>query len=286
MFDTHCHLNFKIFKNNYSEVISRAREAGVTNIIIPGTDIESSKKAIEIAEKFDGVYAAVGIHPHHTQEFRIQNLKFRIKEKLKQIETLLVHPKVVAIGEVGLDSHIYKNTKYKDYQITDEFIKVQKELFVEQIKLAVKYKKRLIIHNWEADLHQGFGRQAKNNLLNILNSYFLPATIPAVFHCCEPDRELLDFAKKHQIFIGVDGDVTYNQDKQNYVKQIPLELLVLETDSPYLLPQPLRDQKLFPNEPKNIPIIAEYIARLKNISTKKIIEATTDNAKKLFGLNK
>ena len=105
-----------------------------------------------------------------------------------------------------------------------------------------------------------------------------------VFHCCEPDERLFKFAQKYRIFIGVDGDVTYWEDKQQFVKKIPLELLVLETDSPYLLPEPLRAQKLYPNEPKNIPLIAESIAKLRGESVEKIAEQTTKNAKRLFNI--
>jgi TatD DNase family protein len=286
MFDTHCHLNFKVFEKNYPEVIERAREAGVNNIIIPGTDIESSRQAIEIAEKYDGIYAAVGIHPHHVYQYQKSNIKYQkyisnIKNDLEILEELFAHPKVVAIGEVGIDRHIYKNTKYTDYQINNEFIEMQKELFIEQIKLAVKYKKSLIIHNWEA----------KDDLFDVLSTvYRQPTTINCVFHCCEPDKELLNFAIKHKIFIGVDGDVTYNNPpaggKQEFIKQVPLDMLVLETDAPYLLPEPLRGQKLYPNEPKNIPLIAEFIAKLKNISSLRLIEVTTNNARRLFQLDK
>lgn len=273
MFDTHCHLNFKAFKKNVGEVIERARESGVDHFIVPGTDLETSKKAIEIAQQHEGVYVAVGIHPHHAREFIIHNSEFRIV--LYELEKLLIHPKVVAVGEIGLDKHQYTSTKYQNYEISQELVELQKELLIEQIKLAVKYKKTVILHNWEAI----------QDILELITNYKLLITNnKVVFHCCEPDDRLLDFAIKHGIFIGIDGDVTYSESKQRFVKKIPLELLVLETDSPYLLPEPLRAQKKYPNEPKNILLIAECVASIKNVSTIRIIETTKKNAKKLFSI--
>lgn len=287
MFDTHCHLNFSRFSGRVDEVIIQAKDAGVTDIVVPGTDIETSLKALEIAKQHVGIYAAVGIHPHHvyekTQNSKIpltmlrvnktQNISEEIKNSLLEIEELIKHEKVVAVGEVGLDKHYYQNTKYEDYTISPEFINMQRELLVAQIKLAIKYGKSLILHN----------REAKSEFLTVMRENWNDAlAYKTVFHCCEADQDLLTFAKEHNIFIGVDGDVTYDLQKQEFVKIVPLELLVLETDSPYLLPEPLRSQKKHPNEPKNIPLIAQYIANIKNVSIKHLIETTTSNAKRLF----
>jgi len=284
-FDTHCHLNFQVFAGRVEEVIAEAKKAGVSHIVVPGTDIETSKKAVEIAEKYDGVYAAVGIHPHHVYQInqkrsaeseKIRNQKNSDRSDisdysgLSEIEKLLISNKVVAVGEVGLDKHEYKKTVYnvhKVYKVHKEFIELQKEFFVEQIKLAHKYKKALIIHN----------REAKKEILEILTHHSSLITYHSVFHCCEPDEKLLEFAKKHKMFIGIDGDINYRKDKQEFIKKIPLELLVLETDSPYLSPE-----RKFPNEPKNIKIIAEFIAKLINTSIKRLIKVTTKNARKLF----
>lgn len=274
MFDTHCHLNFKAFKNNYDQVIRNANQVGVQGIVIPGTDVETSKKAVEIAEKYDGVYAAVGIHPHHAC------VGVGFPDPLLELEKLIAHPKVVAIGEVGLDKHEYRNTKYETYLVDDQFVKSQKEILIGQIKLAIKYEKSLILHN----------REAKKEMLEILSANWdKQFEEKTVFHCCEPDfvgigrdLSLLNFAIKHQMFIGVDGDVTYSKEKQEFVKKIPLEILVLETDSPYLLPEPLRSQKLYPNKPENIVTIVDYVARLRDQGKELIQKVTTENAKKLF----
>ena len=198
---------------------------------------------------------------------------------------MLVEEKVIAIGEIGLDRHIYQKTKYENYNVNEEFMNLQKEFFVAQLKLAKKYQKSVIIHN----------REAKQDLLPLLNenwdSFFEGRM---VFHCCEPDGELLDFAIQRGILIGVDGDVTYRTDKQEFVKKAPPEMLVLETDSPFLTPRlpvlevacpgnqakPLK----FPNKPENLPLIARFVARLKGKHVESIVEATTQNAKKLFNL--
>ena len=278
MFDTHCHLNFSAFDGILEKVISEAKNEGVEKFVAPGTDVETSKKAVEIAKKYEGVYAAVGIHPHHVKEIQNSKLKtqnYNLKLKIKEIEKLLTEPKVVAVGEIGLDRHIYQKTKYKDYNIDEEFIALQKEVFLAQLNLAKKYKKTVIIHN----------RQAKDDLLKILNTYYLLLNTSMVFHCCEPDFDLLDFAKKNHIYIGVDGDVTYDPKKQAFVKEIPLSLLVLETDSPFLTPAPLRnDQKTkFPNTPKNLALIAQKVAEIKEEKLEKIMEITRENGERLFG---
>jgi len=291
MFDTHCHLNFSAFDGILEKVISEGKNEGVEKFVVPGTDVETSKKAVGIAKKYEGVYAAVGIHPHHVKKYQKEMPKQVRHDKLsschpeldlgsllnndfKKLEKLITHPKVVAIGEIGLDRHIYQKTKYEDYKIDEEFIKLQKEVFLTQLNLAKKYKKTVIIHN----------RQAKNDLLKILNTYYLLLNTSMVFHCCEPDFDLLDFAKKHHIYIGVDGDVTYDPKKQAFVKEIPLSLLVLETDSPFLTPAPLRNDKKtkFPNTPKNLILVAQKVAEIKGEKVEKIRKVTKNNSMKLF----
>jgi len=199
---------------------------------------------------------------------------------LDKIKNLLKNKKVVAIGEIGIDRHIYQKTKYSDYKMYQEFVDLQKVFFLEQIKLAHKYNKAIIIHN----------REAKKDVLKILTDLTDSTDLTeyrSVFHCCEPDPELLEFAKKHRMFIGVDGDITYYKEKQNFIKTVPLEMLVLETDSPFLIPR-LKNTRLRKttarqsNEPKNIPLIAEFVAKLKGVSINRLIEKTTENAQVLF----
>ena len=277
--DTHCHLNFKRFNKTREQVIMEAQKKGVEICIIPGTDIVSSQKAVEIAAAYPHIFAAVGVHPHHTVEslkLKAQSQKLsQIKHDMEELEKMITHPKVVAVGEVGLDRHEYEETKYENYHISEEFMETQKKYFIAQIHLAQKYQKALIIHN----------RETKKELLEIINKEWSDEMeFHTVFHCSEPDEELLAYAQAHNIFIGVDGDVSYGGEKAAFVKKIPLELLVLETDSPFLLPEPLRAQKLYPNVPGNIPLIAACVAELRGVSVEEVGRATTENAKRLFKL--
>lgn len=311
MFDTHCHLNFKRFKKNVDEVIFRAREAGVEKIVMPGTDVATSKKAVELAAMHNGLYAAVGIHPHHAAHYIeegntpppdgyspqgeifpkkfpplrgegpqdrgcLEEIKKNFTHDIREIEHLLNNPKVVAIGEVGMDRHVYKDTKYEAYAVDARFLDTQAALFKGQIDLAIKYKKALICHN----------REAKEDFLQILREKWDESLRGhTVFHCCESDLMLLDFAKEHTIYIGVDGDVTYDKDKQEFIRQVPLDILVIETDSPFILPEPLLSEKKYPNEPANVKYVAEAISRLKGEKLEKVITVTQENGERLFDLS-
>jgi TatD DNase family protein len=280
--DTHCHLNFKRFDKTRGQVIEEAHKNGVDTFIVPGTDIISSQKAVELALRNKTIYAAVGIHPHHMVEksknqsaLNGHSKNEQLKADMFELEKLIIHPKVVAIGEVGLDSHVYENTKYEDYQVDEVFMEAQKGYFSAQIRLAGAYKKALIIHN----------RETKKHTITILNKEWNESMrFRTVFHCCEPDDELLEYAQAHDIFIGVDGDVTYGGGKALFMRKVPLTMLILETDSPFLLPEPLRAQKLYPNTPANIPLIARCVADLKEVSVGEVADVTTQNAEKLFRL--
>ena len=297
MFDTHCHLNFHSFKNNVDDVIKRARDVGVSYITIPSTDVNTSIDAVEIAQNNKDIYSAVGIHPHHIFKYQIPHPRHPrengdpdsgfpigvgndvfsfLNSELKEIENLAVNKKVVAIGEIGLDRHYYSKTKYSDYQINEEFLFLQKDFFIKQIEIAAEFKKSLILHN----------REANDEFLETFDkSWREEFKERTVFHCCEPKKKLLDYAISKKIFIGVDGDVTYSKQKEEFVKEIPLDLLVLETDSPFLTPEPVRSTNKFPNEPKNIYVIADFIAKKKGINIEELKKITFENSKKLFGLN-
>ena len=291
MIDTHAHLQFKAFQGKVDQVIKSANDAGVEKIIAVGTNLETSKKAVELVEKYEGLYASVGTHPHHVFEYLKNEIatssasrrtprndvfaRSRSDEAISGLELLISHPKVVAIGETGIDRHIYENTKYRNYKITEEFIELQKLFFKKQIRLAIKHKKSLIIHN----------REAVPELLEILEANwdsFLEYR--SVFHCCEPDHRLLEFATLHNVYIGIDGDITYNLEKQEFMKKIPLELLVLETDSPYFVPEPLKSADIVLNEPRNLKYIAEFISRLKNEPIENVRMLSSKNALALLRL--
>lgn len=272
MIDTHAHLNFSRFKKNVPEVLAAGHEAGVKIVIVPGTDVESSMRAVELANEYPSIFAAIGIHPHHA--FELDGSDYQ--NAVARISSLAQNKRVVAIGEIGLDCHQYIDTKYKTYHIDDHFVEAQKKLFTSQLAIALTYKKSVIIHN----------REAKQHLLPLLNEHWDDRfRHKMVFHCCEPDGEMLAFAQQHEIYIGVDGDVTYWSEKQEFIKQVPIDMLVLETDSPFLLPEPLKSQKLYPNTPANLPLIVECIAKIKNLDTDVVIQVSTENARSLFGLH-
>ena len=273
MIDTHTHLQFKAFEGKVGEVIKSANRSGIEKILVVGTNVETSGKAVELAQKHEGVYASAGIHPHHI--FALLHSGADVKSHLKEIEKLIIHKKVVAVGETGIDKHVYLNTKYTDYEISEDFLILQKEFFREQIKLAVKYKKSLIIHN----------RDAVPELLEVLEANWDPFLEGrSVFHCCEPDQRILDFAIEKKVYIGIDGDITYDPDKQDFIKGAPLELLVLETDSPHFTPEPLKSEGIVLNEPKNLSLIADYIAILTKQPIGIVRKLSSKNSAVLFKL--
>lgn len=278
MFDTHCHLNFGAFKDTLGDVIIQAKQAGVNYFLVPGTDIETSERAVEIAKNNKNIYAAVGIHPHHVFELLEKGEpvdQIAIQKSLQFMYSLVEGPHVVAIGEIGVDKHRYPKTKYESYHTNEDFIEAQKVTLRSQIKLAQTFKKSVILHN----------REATDELLEVVGNCFEPFfKRRMVIHCCEPRQILLDFALKQDIFIGVDGDVTYDLAKQNFIKNVPLDRLVIETDSPFILPEPLKSQNKRPNTPANLPLIVQEVARLKNESIEKVIEETSANGKELFGI--
>jgi TatD DNase family protein len=272
MFDTHCHLNFHSFNDIVDNTVSLAQKNGVNFIVIPGTDISSSEKAIQIASQYTSLYAAVGIHPHHVKEYRQD--KVRITEDIKQIESLLQNKNVVAVGEIGMDRHLYQQTKYENTTIDENYIELQKIVLIEQIKRAIAYKKSLILHN----------REAKGDILPLLEKIWDDSLRgKSVFHCCEADLELLDFAKEHGMYIGVDGDITWSKRKQRFIKEVPLEMLVVETDSPFLTPEPIRNENP-QNNPSNVRIVCEFVAKIKEIAFENVAEETENNGKQLFNL--
>ena len=263
LIDTHCHLD--IMRAPIEDVVRRAQEEGVTTLITQGTNCESSAQALEIATKFPNVYATVGIHPEDIgEDFSVSNVR--------TFETLLNEKKVVGVGEVGLDYNLIAESKVTSQKsiVKDR----QTKLFSEQIKLATKYKKSLVIHN----------REAVEDVLLTLQELWSPELeFHTVFHCCPADERLLQFAIIHHIYIGVDGDISWSKRKQRFIAQVPLEMLVLETDAPYLVPLDLKGVEQ-ENEPKNVTIVRDIVARVKNTSWEVVENVTTSNAMRLFQL--
>lgn len=265
MIDIHCHLNFKAFEKDIDKVIKRAFEAGVTKIINVGTKIDSSQKAIELAEKHDNLYATVGVHPHHADK-----LEDNWEEKLEQ---LAKHPKVVAIGECGMDFHSYQSNNMVNPNL-------QKELFIKQIELAYKLKLPLQIHNRQA------GKEILDILLNHQSSLL---NLPGVFHCFSGDKNFLKKVLNLGFYIGFDGNITYKgmpkgetTKLEELVKFTPLDRILTETDAPFLSPQPYRGGR---NLPEYVILIARKIAEIKGVTFEEVKKQTTINTKSVFKLN-
>lgn len=264
MVDAHCHLNFQAFEKDCDSAAKSAFKAGVTKIINVGTKINSSEKAVDLAEKYKNLYAIVGIHPHHADKLKIDWL-----EKLK---ILARKPKVVAIGEIGMDFYSYKSNAIVDP-------KLQKEVFIKQIELANKLKLPLQIHN----------RQAGKDILDILaNSKSYLLNPPGMFHCMSGDLPFLKKVLDFGFYVGFDGNITYKgkargetTELKDLVKYAPLDRIVVETDSPYLAPWPHRGSK---NKPEYVIIVADFIAKIKGLSFAKIEEQSSENAGKIFKL--
>ncbi len=262
LIDTHTHLNLKRLTKHIGQHLLDCKTNNISQLIVPGIDIKSSQVSLQLADKYPTqLKSAVGIHP---EEVLDQGYSINL---INQIEGMIDNPHVVAVGEIGLDYFYAKTQKKRN---------LQQELFIKQINLACKHNKSIIIHN----------RDSSNDLVDIIKSISSSKlTSKIVFHCCEPNFELLNLAILRNIFIGVDGDITYDQNKKDFIKQVPLDLLVLETDSPFLLPEPLKSSKLYPNVPANLPLIAQSVAQIKHVSFRQISQQTTQNAKQLFNLD-
>lgn len=256
MFDTHAHLNDEYFDDKLSDVVKKAEENGVENILVPGTDLESSRKAFLISEKYPNIYSSCGIHP--TVDLESLNNTAEI-EKLAEIAD-----EFTAVGEIGLD--FYRATAKKETQL--KFLK-------DQLNLALKLKKPVILHNRKSTF------ELLKSLEEVWDSFFEKNM---VFHCTPPDERILAFAKQKKIYLGVDGDLTYDKKKQKFIKSIPLNLLVFETDSPYLTPQPLRSKEAL-NEPSNLAITATFASALIGHDREELTKITSENARILFNLN-
>lgn len=249
--DTHCHLNFKEFDADRPMVIGNAKKAGVKKFICPGVDPFSSRQVVLLAEKHPGVvFASIGYHPYEAQ----QNPSVAILERL-------INDSVIAIGEIGLDYHQYKGEEASGKKQN------QKILFEEQLQFALKHDLPVIMHC----------RDAFEDFFAVLDS--LPTMPHGVIHCFSGGLEDVRFAKGRNLLIGIDGNVTYSKQLQATVTNIPLSMLLLETDAPYLTPIPHRGTR---NEPKYIPLIAAEIAQLHNIDVSQVERETTKNTQALF----
>jgi TatD DNase family protein len=258
--DTHCHLDFDAFNGDRDAVISRARDAGIVRILNPGVDLGSSRRAIELAEKYEEVFVACGVHPNDARSWG--------EDTLLELKRIANHPKVVAIGEIGLDY-------YRDRAPRD----LQKQILVQQLALATEVGLPVVIHN----------RQAADDTMDLLNAWHADlvasgsplAEHPGVLHSFSNDREVAWRAMALNFVIGITGPITYRnaEDLRQVVKSTPISALLVETDAPFLTPQPRRGER---NEPAYVTWVVEKIAEIHNLSIQAVREQTLANSYNLF----
>jgi TatD DNase family protein len=262
--DTHCHLDFNAFNEDRQAVIDRARQAGLARMLIPGVDLASCRAALAIAETYPEVFAAVGVHP--------TSLSTWDEGTLNELRLLAAHPKVVAIGEIGLDYH-WDASPREEQQKT---LRVQIELASELGLPVILHCREAfddslpLMHSWQAAL-----REAGNPL----------ADRPGVFHSFSGDLSLARQAVEAGFLIGITGPVTFRNapELQTVVKEAPLSALLVETDAPFLAPQPRRGKR---NEPAFVRYVAEKIAAIRGLPVQAIAQITTANANRLFNWEK
>ena len=246
--DTHCHI-YKEYYENIDEILKNAKENKINRMINNGCDKKSNSEVLELIGKYENMYGALGIHPENVEEY--------IQEDIKLIEKQLNHKKVIAIGEIGLDYHYTKENKEK-----------QKKLLEEQLSLAERYHLPVIIHS----------REATEDTINILKNY----KTKGVIHSFSGSLEIAKIYIKMGYLLGINGVITFKNSKlKDVIREIPLENIVLETDSPYLTPEPFRGKR---NEPARILEIAKFISELKEISIEELARITNDNIKRIFDI--
>lgn len=248
--DTHCHLNFPDAFPDAAAEIAFAHEQGVDRLVAVGCDLDSSRKALELADRFPSVYAVVGVHPNYTAHYT--------KEALPALEEMLAHPKAVALGEIGLDWHW-------DYATPDQ----QYTALRDQLALAESLQAPVVFHC----------REANPDLLDVLEKAPLPKML---LHCFSGDAKDAQRATKLDCYFGVDGPLTYKNagDTRDLVKNLPRERVVVETDAPYLTPVPHRGK---PNRPGYVVYVCNMLASLWEVEREEAARQTTANAERFFG---
>lgn len=265
LIDTHAHINFNIYKDDADEVIKRTLKNDVWMINV-GSQYDTSKRALEMAEKYkQGVYAAVALHPIHLGPSKFidkQEVKFKTKQEKFDVSSYRVlanHPKVVAIGETGLDYYYAEETAKE----------LQKQVFKQHLELAHELEKPLIFHC----------RKAYNDLLEILKTHYSSLKPRGALHCFMGKWSQAEEFLGMGFYLGFNGLITYCRDYDKVIKNTPFERILIETDCPYLTPEPHRGKR---NEPLYVKYVAQKIAEIKEISFEKVAEQTTKNARELF----
>ncbi len=264
--DTHCHLDFKAYRADLDRVIERAVNAGIARILTMGIDVQSSESALRLAEKYPEVFAAVGVHPNTELDWS--------DRVTSDLERLLVHEKVVAVGEIGLDY-------YRDHTNHE----MQRARFKEQLHIAANFNLPVIIHSRNASPND---HSCMEDVLHTLGTWRTDTLnqkddgLPlGVLHSYFGSEEEAKRAYSLGFYTGITGPVTFKnaEDQQELVKKLPLDKLLIETDGPFLTPHPHRGRR---NEPSYVKFIAEKIADLKDLPLEKVAKITSENAQRLF----
>ncbi len=255
--DTHCHLNFNEFNSDREAVVARALEHGVRTIVNPGVDLPSSRAAIALAERFEPVYAAVGIHPTATDALDAS--------ALRELRELAQHPKVIAIGEIGLD-YYWPDRPNRDWPCASP--ETQRAAFRRQLDLAAELGLPVIIHDRLAHADVMIGLEDSRGLTGVLHSF-------------SGDLDLAEWAVDLGFYIGITGPVTFkkSQEMQNVARHIDFKHLLVETDAPFLAPVPHRGRR---NEPAYTRIVAQEVARIRECDLASVAHRTSENARALF----
>ena len=255
IFDTHAHLDSEQFEEDFDDIMQNIINKKISLIVNPGCDLPTSKKSVELSEKYDFIYSAVGFHPHEA--------KYMDQDAIKEIENLaILNNKVVAIGEIGLDY-------YYDFSPRD----IQEDVFAEQMELANKLDLPFIIHS----------RDASNDTYEMVKKY--KNNVDCVLHCYSQSKEMAKLYLDLGCYLSFAGPVTFKKSTnlQEVAKYTPLDRIFIETDSPYLSPEPKRGKK---NEPSNVIYTGKKIAELKEISEEQLFKSTYNNAVRFFNLDK
>jgi len=254
MIDSHCHLNLDPLYQDWPKFLETAQEAGINTILVPGVDLYTSKKAIEIASKSNSIWAMAGIHPHRADKI---NSPTKLKDLIGSLKSLAKSGDIIAIGECGLDYFKLENQATK---------KLQQQLFIAQLKLAKQLNLPVSIHV----------RDAHNDAIKIL-SQFQPR---GVLHCFSGNQAYLKKALDLGLFISFAGNITFKnaQNLQEFARAVPLDRLLLETDAPYLNPH----RGVWPNTPAHIAEVYKFVASLTDLPTEKLVNQVTENSHTLF----
>ena len=251
LIDTHAHIDMDNFQDRFEEVLKTAKDYGVEKIVIPGVEPSGFARILSLCEKYENIYGAVGIHPEDVNSYD-ENSENLIREYLK-------HEKIIAVGEIGLDYYWDKTQTEK-----------QKEIFEKQILIAKEAKKPVLVHD----------REAHFDTFEILKKT-QAAEVGVVMHCFSGSVEFAKQCIKEGFYIALGGVTTFKNAKKTkeVAKEIPLDRMLLETDSPYITPVPYRGKE---NQPAYVKFVAQEIAKLREITFEEVVSATTDNAKKLL----